>query len=80
MAAALLWVVFHFPLQIHSAPYRVWGASIPQTSVDPALLRGCGQRVGQACQARGIIGHLSVDFLTFIHPTSVSLDLTSNLS
>jgi hypothetical protein len=30
-------------------------------------------KVAVACKARGILGHVSIDFITFIHPTSVSI-------
>lgn len=29
--------------------------------------------VAEACKTRGIMGYLSIDFLTFIDPTSVSI-------
>ena len=57
--------------QICSNPYRVWGVSVPQTSVPPAMLREAAERVGAACRSRGVIGHFSVDFVTFIHPETV---------
>ena len=45
--------------------------SVPQCSVPPEKLLSSAQEVGVACRGRGIVGHLSVDFITFIHPTTV---------
>ena len=44
---------------------------MPQTSVPPAMLQEAAERVGGACRSRGVIGHFSVDFVTFIHPETV---------
>ena len=49
----------------------VWGASLPQTSVPPDLLKTTATKVGVACSGRGLLGHLSVDFVTFINPKTV---------
>ena len=49
----------------------VWGASLPQTSVPPDLLKNTATKVGVACSGRGLLGHLSVDFVTFINPKTV---------
>ena len=51
----------------------MWGVSLPQLSIDPAHLAEKATMVGVACKARGIIGHLSVDFVTFIDPKEVSV-------
>jgi hypothetical protein len=57
--------------QVWSDPYVVWGVSVPQTSVPPDLLTTSATRVGVACRGRGITGHLSIDYVTFIHPKTV---------
>lgn len=45
---------------------------MPQTSVAHIQLMEAVTEVAEACKARGILGHLSIDFVTFIDPTSVS--------
>ena len=57
---------------IHSSPYMVWGGSLPQASVDHSQLAAAVNKVAEAAQSRGIVGYLSVDLLTFIHPDTVS--------
>ncbi|XP_065912018.1 IQ domain-containing protein H-like isoform X2 [Dysidea avara] len=49
-------------------PFRVWGVSLPQCSVEPQLLEEICHRIAKACKARGIIGHFSIKFVTFISP------------
>ena len=58
--------------QICSVPYKVWGVSIPQSSVPTHQLAEAVRGVATSCRARGIIGYLSIDFVTFIDPYSVS--------
>lgn len=58
--------------QIHaSSRFRCWGYSVPQTSVDPAVLWTTTNAVANACKLRGIVGYFSIDFVTFIDPNSV---------
>jgi hypothetical protein len=60
--------------QIHAeSQFSCWGMSIPQSSVEPELLNDVCMCIGEACKARGVIGHFSVDFVTFIHPKTVRL-------
>lgn len=59
--------------QICSAPYQVWGVSAPQSSVPAHQLAEAVMGVASSCRARGIIGHFSIDFVTFIDPYSVSI-------
>ena len=60
--------------QIHAeTPFSCWGMSVPQSSVEPEALNECCMKVGDACKARGVIGHFTIDFVTFIHPKSVSI-------
>ena len=61
--------------QICSAPFEVWGVSVPQSSVPADQLAKAVRGVASSCRARGIIGHFSVDFVTFIDPHSVRMIL-----
>ena len=58
--------------QICSGQYRVCGGTVPQSSVLQPQLMDTVNSVAAACKERGILGHLTIDLLTFIHPTSVS--------
>lgn len=62
-------------LQICSERYKVWGSSTPQASVPHCQLMEVVDKVATACKARGILGHLTIDFLTFIDPASVRTKL-----
>lgn len=57
--------------QLHG-PTRVevLGSSVPQTSVCPETLHQLCTRVGAACLERGILGYLSIDLVTFLHPST----------
>ncbi|KAL5482074.1 hypothetical protein EMCRGX_G022355 [Ephydatia muelleri] len=61
--------------QLCSTPYNVWGITCPQTSVPPEQLVEAVRKVAVACQSRGLVGHLSIDFVTFLHPTTLSQEL-----
>ena len=61
--------------QVHPTPFWNWGVSVPQTSVDPATLSSAVSSVAAACRERGVYGHLSVDFVTFIAPSTVSTSI-----
>ena len=66
-------VTLHCTLdQILSGNYEVCGGTVPQTSVSHSQLMETIQSVATACKERGILGHLTIDLLTFIDPTSVS--------
>lgn len=59
--------------QIHAeTPFSCWGVSMPQSSVEPDVLNAACKKVAEACKSRGIIGYLSVDFVTFIDSKTVS--------
>jgi len=59
--------------QIHAdSEFSCWGLTCPQSSVDPARLNAAVNKVAGACRARGIVGYITVDFVTFIDPLSVS--------
>ena len=45
---------------------------MPQSSVPHQQLMNAVSSVAEACKARGILGHFSIDFVTFIDPNSVS--------
>ncbi|KAK3732917.1 hypothetical protein QZH41_012675, partial [Actinostola sp. cb2023] len=58
--------------QIHAAsPFMCWGYSVPQASVDPVQLSTAAQDIAMACKLRGVIGHFTVDFVTFIDPITM---------
>ena len=66
-------VTLHCTLdQILSGSYRVCGGTVPQSSVSHPQLMETVLSVATACKERGILGHLTIDLLTFIDPTSVS--------
>ena len=52
--------------QIFSTPYTFVGAAFPQTAVPYAALREASLAVGRAAYERGIVGHLGVDFVSFV--------------
>ncbi|XP_077988694.1 IQ domain-containing protein H-like [Glandiceps talaboti] len=53
--------------QIHAeTPFMSWGISVPQSSVEPAVLSDACQKVGKACHQRGVVGYFTADFVTFI--------------
>lgn len=39
---------------------------MPQDSIDPTVLTKACKKIGEACKARGVMGHFEIDFLTFI--------------
>ncbi|NXY59596.1 IQCH protein, partial [Callaeas wilsoni] len=55
--------------QLHAeGPLRSSGTTIPQRSVDPAVLNSLCWRIGEACKSKGVLGFFSVDFVAFTHP------------
>ncbi|XP_050165475.1 IQ domain-containing protein H isoform X2 [Myiozetetes cayanensis] len=58
--------------QLHAeGPFRSSGTTIPQRSVDPALLNSLCWKIGAACRSKGLLGYLSVDFVAFTHPQTM---------
>ncbi|KAK7478399.1 hypothetical protein BaRGS_00030324 [Batillaria attramentaria] len=54
--------------QLHAeSDLKCWGLSMPQASVDPAVLNAMCKHIGTACKSRGIIGYVSISFVTFIN-------------
>merc|ERR1719422_695902 len=55
--------------QIHAeSPFSCWGVSMPQASVEPMVLNAACIQVAEAAKARGIVGYIRIDFVTFINP------------
>uniref|UniRef100_A0A671SLM4 IQCH-like ATP-grasp domain-containing protein n=1 Tax=Sinocyclocheilus anshuiensis TaxID=1608454 RepID=A0A671SLM4_9TELE len=50
---------------------EVVGCTVPQTSICPDVLHSICTRVGQACQQRSIMGHISLDLVTFLDPSNL---------
>ncbi|CAH8652654.1 unnamed protein product [Dicrocoelium dendriticum] len=48
------------------------GATVPTSSVDPRWLNAVSTRLAKAMVQKGFVGHFGIDFVTFIHPESVS--------
>ncbi|XP_070542843.1 IQ domain-containing protein H-like [Ptychodera flava] len=62
--------------QIHAeTPFMSWGISVPQSSVEAAVLNDTCNKVGKACHQRGVIGYFTVDFVTFIDGRSMDQKL-----
>ena len=70
--------------QIFSTPFTFVGAAFPQTAVPFAALREASLAIGRACHERGVIGHVGVDFVSFIDATGQlrlwAVDLNARLT
>eukprot|EP00794_Sanderia_malayensis_P009883 gene9883-10893_t len=54
-----------------SSPYKCVGHTFPQLSVEPVILEKIVNDICTSCKNRGIIGYLSIDFVTFIDPDAM---------
>ncbi len=59
---------------------EVVGCTVPQTSICPDVLHSICSRVGQACQQRSIMGHISLDLVTFLDPSNLEQQVRKNNS
>jgi hypothetical protein len=59
---------------IHAeSQYSCCGLTFPQTSCDPKELNDACFRIAQSCTERNIMGHIDIDFVTFVDIRTVTL-------
>ncbi|XP_062517346.1 IQ domain-containing protein H-like isoform X2 [Corticium candelabrum] len=61
--------------QIHDSPYHCYGLSIPQSSVDPNQLQTASVDIAMAACRRGLLGYMTIDFVTFIDSQTMCQEL-----
>ncbi|CAH8866543.1 unnamed protein product [Trichobilharzia szidati] len=48
--------------------FCTWGETIPMTSVTPRWINYLCMELGSLMAKKGVVGHVNIDFVTFIHP------------
>ncbi|CAH8597971.1 unnamed protein product [Heterobilharzia americana] len=48
--------------------FYTWGETIPLTSVAPRWVNHLSMELGSIMANKGVVGHVKIDFVTFIHP------------
>jgi hypothetical protein len=62
--------------QIHAdSQFRFWGLSTPQSSIEVQTLNDACMKIASACHTRKIVGYITIDFVTFLHPKTMQQEL-----
>ncbi|XP_065672664.1 IQ domain-containing protein H isoform X5 [Hydra vulgaris] len=54
--------------QFHScSPLKCYGYTLPQSSIDHNAIKEATHKIVEACKLKGIVGYISIDFVTFMN-------------